>query len=96
MTNQTIDLQALGNYSNVTVGNGPNGLTPLNFTNNGHVTLTSSGTAMTSAADFAGGVNDTVNLSLNDASTVGVAFASVGIAASGVETVNTVASMTIK
>ena len=89
VTNQTIDLQALGNYSNVTVGNGPNGLTLLNLTNNGHVTLTSSGTAMTlSNADFAGGVNDTVNLSLNDASTVGVAFASVGIAASGVETVN--------
>lgn len=89
VTNQNIDLQALGNYSNVTVGSGPNGLTLVNLPNNGHVTLTGSGRAMIlSNADFAGGVNDTVNLSLNDASTVGVAFASVGIAASGVETVN--------
>ncbi len=88
VTNQTIDLQALGNYNDVTFS-GANGLTLSNLPSNGKVTLTGAGTAFTiSNAAFAGGVNDIVNLTLTDGSTSAVAFATTGITASGVETVN--------
>lgn len=87
-TSQTIDLQTLGNYSDVTFS-GANGLTLSNLPSNGKVTLTGAGTAFTiSNAGFAGGVNDIINLTLTDGSTSGVAFATAGITASGVETVN--------
>lgn len=87
-TNQTIDLQALGNYNDVALA-GSNGLTLSNLASNGHVTLTGAGTALTlSNAAFAGAPNDIVNLALTDASGAGVAFASTGITASGVETAN--------
>ncbi len=89
VTNQTIDLQALGNYNDVTLDGGANGLTLLNLASGGKVALTGAGTALTIAnAAFAGGANDIVNLSLSDASAAGVAFATTGITASGVETVN--------
>lgn len=88
VTNQTIDLQALGNYNDVTFS-GANGLTLVNMSSNGNVTLTGTGRAMTlSNAVFAGGSNDTINLNLIDDSTAAVAFASTGITASDVETVN--------
>ncbi len=94
VTNQTIDLQTLGNYSDVTFS-GANGLTLTNFASNGEVTLNGAGTAVTLAnAAFAGGVNDIVNLTLTDGSTSGVAFATSGITASGVETVNITVSDT--
>ncbi|KRC17042.1 hypothetical protein [Acidovorax sp. Root219] len=87
-TNQTIDLQTLGNYSDVTFS-GANGLTLSNLPSNGKITLTGAGTAFTiSNAAFVGGVNDVINLTLTDGSTSGVAFATTGITASGVETVN--------
>lgn len=89
VSNQSIDLRALGNYSDVTVSSGSNNLTLLNLPSNGNLTLTGAGTALTiSNADFAAGTNDIINLSLNDASTSSVAFSSVGITASGVERVN--------
>lgn len=89
VTNQTIDLQTLGNYSDVIVSGGPNGLTLSNMPSNGNVTLTGAGTALTIAnAAFAGGANDIVNVSLRDGSASAVAFATTGIAASGVETAN--------
>ncbi|MFZ6711851.1 beta strand repeat-containing protein [Undibacterium sp. TC9W] len=88
VTNQTIDLQTLGNYSDVTFS-AANGLTLSNLPSNGNITLNGTGTAFTiSNAAFVGGVNDVVNLTLTDGSTSGVSFASVGITASGVETVN--------
>lgn len=88
VTNQTIDLQVLGNYGDVTFS-GANGLTLSNLPNNGKVTLNGAGTAFTiSNAAFAGGINDIVNLTLTDGSSSGVSFASTGITASGVETVN--------
>lgn len=88
VTSQTIDLQTLGNYNDVTFS-GANGLTLSNLPSNGKVTLTGAGTAFTiSNAAFAGGVNDIVNLTLTDGSAFGVAFATAGITASGVETVN--------
>ncbi|PXX37842.1 beta strand repeat-containing protein, partial [Undibacterium pigrum] len=88
VTNQTIDLQTLGNYSDVTFS-GANGLTMSNLPSNGNITLNGTGTAFTiSNAAFAGGVNDIVNLTLTDASTSAVAFATTGITASGVETFN--------
>ena len=88
MTNQSIDLQTLGNYSDVTFS-GANGLTLNNLAGNGNVTLTGAGTALTlSNAAFAGGVNDIVNLKLVDGSSAGVSFASTGITASGIETAN--------
>ena len=88
VTNQTIDLQTLGNYSDVTISSGSNGLTLSNLSSNGNVALTGAGTALTlSNAAFAGGVNDIINLSLSDGSGAGVAFSSTGITASGVETV---------
>lgn len=87
-TNQTIDLQTLGNYSDVTFS-GANGLTLSNMPNNGKITLTGAGTAFTiSNAAFAGGANDTINLTLTDGSTSAVAFATTGVTASGVENVN--------
>lgn len=87
-TNQSIDLQTLGNYSDVTFS-GANGLTLSNMPNNGKITLTGAGTAFTiSNAAFAGGANDTINLTLTDGSTSAVAFASTGVTASGVENVN--------
>lgn len=89
VSNQSIDLQALGNYSDVTLGSGANSLTLLNLPNNGNLALTGPGTSLTlSNAVYAVGLNDTINLSLSDASTSSVAFASAGIAASGVERVN--------
>lgn len=88
-TTQTVDVQTLGNYSDVTLGAGANGLTLSNLANNSVVTLTGSSTAMTfSNPAFAGGVNDIINLVLTDASTSAVAFATTGITASGVETFN--------
>ncbi|EJE51609.1 hypothetical protein PMI14_03705 [Acidovorax sp. CF316] len=94
VTNQTIDLQTLGNYSDVSFS-GANGLTLVNLPGNGKVTLTGAGTAFTiSNAAFAGGVNDIVNLTLTDGSTGGVAFATTGVTASGVETVNITVSDT--
>ncbi|MFZ6760979.1 beta strand repeat-containing protein, partial [Undibacterium sp. Ji50W] len=88
VTNQTVDLQTLGNYSDVTFS-GANGLTLSNLPSNGNITLNGSGTAFTiSNAAFAGGVNDIVNLTLTDASTSAIAFATTGITASGVETFN--------
>ncbi|MES2037131.1 MAG: hypothetical protein V4495_04785, partial [Pseudomonadota bacterium] len=88
VTSQTIDLQTLGNYSDVTYS-GANGLTLSNLPSNGSIRLTGTGTSFTiSNAAFAGGVNDIVNLSLTDGSTSAVAFATAGITASGVETVN--------
>jgi len=88
-TNQTVNLQTLGNYSDVTVGAGANGLTLSNLASNGNVTLTGANTALIiSNAAFAGGVNDIVNLSLSDGSGSAVAFASVGVMAAGVETAN--------
>ncbi|MFZ6722398.1 beta strand repeat-containing protein, partial [Undibacterium sp. Ji49W] len=88
VTNQTIDLQTLGNYSDVTFS-GANGLTLSNLPSNGNITLNGTGTAFTiSNAAFAGGVNDIVNLTLTDGSTSAVAFATTGITASGVETFN--------
>ena len=87
-TNQTIDLQTLGNYSDVSFS-GANGLTLINLPSNGKLTLTGAGTAVSIFnTAFAGGVNDIVNLTLTDGSTSGVAFATVGITASGVETAN--------
>lgn len=89
VTNQTIDLQTLGNYNDVTLSGGPNGLTLANLASNGNVALTGAGTALTiSNAAFAGGINDIVNVSLSDNSGAGVSFATVGISASGVETAN--------
>lgn len=87
-TNQTIDLQTLGSYNDVTFS-GANGLTLNNLASNGKVTLNGAGTALTiSNAAFAGGVNDIINLTLTDGSASAVAFASTGITGSGVETVN--------
>ncbi|MFZ6678960.1 beta strand repeat-containing protein [Undibacterium sp. Tian12W] len=88
-TTQTVDVQTLGNYTDITLGAGANGLTLSNLASNSTVTLTGSSTAMTfSNAAFTGGVNDIVNLVLTDASTTAVAFATTGITASGVETFN--------
>ncbi len=88
VTNQTIDLQVLGGYSDVTFS-GSNGVTLSNLPSNGKLTLTGAGTALTiSNAVFAGGVNDIVNLTLTDGSSAGVAFCNTGITASGVETAN--------
>ncbi|MFZ3002954.1 MAG: hypothetical protein WA071_21755, partial [Undibacterium umbellatum] len=88
VTNQTVDLQVLGSYSDVTFS-AANGLTLSNLPSNGNITLNGTGTAFTiSNAAFVGGVNDVVNLTLTDGSTSGIAFANSGITASGVETVN--------
>ncbi|MDP1977354.1 hypothetical protein, partial [Undibacterium sp.] len=88
VTNQTVDLQVLGNYSDVTFS-AANGLTLSNLPSNGNITLNGSGTAFTiSNAAFVGGVNDVVNLTLTDGSTSGIAFANTGVTASGVETAN--------
>ncbi|MFZ6713163.1 beta strand repeat-containing protein, partial [Undibacterium sp. TC9W] len=88
VTNQTIDLQTLGNYSDVTFS-GAIGLTLSNLPSNGNITLIGTGTAVTlTNAAFAGGVNDVVNLTLADSSSSGVSFATTGVTASGVETVN--------
>ncbi|MFZ3001516.1 MAG: hypothetical protein WA071_14405, partial [Undibacterium umbellatum] len=88
VTNQTIDLQTLGNYSDVTFS-AANGLTLSNLPSNGNITLNATGTAFTiSNAAFAGGVNDIVNLTLTDGGGSGVAFANTGVTASGVETAN--------
>jgi hypothetical protein len=88
VTNQTIDLQTLGNYSDVTFS-GANGLTLMNVPANSKITLNGAGTATTIANPaFASGVNDIVNVTLTDGSTSGVSFASSGILAPNVETAN--------
>jgi S-layer protein len=84
-TNQTVDLGALGNYNYVTT-HGGNGLTLNNLSNGGKLVLDGAGTAYTIAnSAFAAGTSDLVNLALTDGSGGGVAFASTGITASGVE-----------
>jgi hypothetical protein len=86
VTNQFIDLQTLGNYNDVAFS-GANGLVLSNMPSNGKISLNGPGTAFTvSNAAFVGGVNDVLNVSLNDNSGAGVSFASAGITASGVET----------
>ncbi|MFI3121203.1 MAG: hypothetical protein QX203_14605, partial [Methylococcaceae bacterium] len=87
-TNQTIDLTVLGGYTGVTTSGG-NGLTLSNLASGGSLTLTAAGTAYTIGnSAFTAGTNDIVNLTLTDGSGAGVAFASTGITASGVETFN--------
>ncbi|MFZ3003544.1 MAG: hypothetical protein WA071_24730, partial [Undibacterium umbellatum] len=87
VTNQTVDLQVLGNYNDVTFS-GANGLT-LTLAGNSNITLNGAGTAVTLGnAAFTGGVNDVINLTLTDGSTGGVSFANTGITAAGVETAN--------
>ena len=89
-TNQTIDLDVLGKYSNVTTSGG-NGLTLSNFASGGTFTLTGAGTAYTLANPLwtlVSNTQDVLNLALTDGSGAGVAFASTGITATGVETVN--------
>lgn len=84
-TNQTIDLAVLGNFNAVSTSGG-NGLTLSNLPTGGTLTLTGAGTAYTIGnSAFTAGTNDTVNLALTDGSGAGVAFASTGITASGVE-----------
>jgi S-layer protein len=84
-TNQTVDLAMLGNYNYVTTSGG-NGLTLSNLSSGGTLELTGAGTAYTIGnSAFAAATNDTVNLKLTDGSGAGVAFASTGITASGVE-----------
>ena len=88
VTDQTIDLAVLGGYTGVTTSGG-NGLTLSNLASGGSLTLTGTGTAYTIGnSAFTAGTNDIVNLTLTDDSDVGVAFASTGITASGVETFN--------
>ncbi|MBR7748466.1 beta strand repeat-containing protein, partial [Undibacterium baiyunense] len=88
VTNQTIDMQTLGSYNDVTFS-GANGLTLMQMASNSNITLTGAGTAFTiSNAAFVGGVNDILNVSLIDGSGAGVSFASTGITASGIETAN--------
>lgn len=88
-TNQTIDLSALGSgYRGVTTSGG-NGLTLNNFPGGGTFVLSGAGTAYTlSNSAFSGGSDDALNLRLQDGSGAGVAFASTGITAAGVENIN--------
>ncbi len=89
-TNQTIDLDLLGKYTNVTTAAG-NGLTLQNLPSGGTLTLTGAGTAYTissGAFSLPGATSDVVNLVLTDGSGAGVSFASTGITAAGVETFN--------
>lgn len=84
-TNQTIDLTVLGNFNYVTTSGG-NGLTLSNLPTGGTLVLNGAGTAYTIGnSAFTAGTNDTINLKLTDGSGAGVAFASTGITASGVE-----------
>lgn len=86
-TNQTVDLAALGNYTGVSTAGG-NGLTLQNLPSGGTLTLTGAGTAYTVANNaFAVNTADVLNVALT-ASGGPVAFASTGITASGVETIN--------
>jgi len=88
LTNQTVDLAVLGNYTNV-YASGGNGATLANFVSGGTLNLTGAGTAYTlSNTAFTGGANDVVNITLTDGSGAGVSFAANGITASGVETIN--------
>jgi len=87
-TNQTIDLDVLGKFSNVTTSGG-NGLTLSNMPTGGTLTLNGAGTAYTIGnSAFTAGTADTINLKLTDGSTKAVDFASTGITASGVEVFN--------
>lgn len=84
-TNQTIDLTVLGNFNFVTTSGG-NGLTLSNLPTGGTLVLNGAGTAYTIGnSAFTAGTNDTVNLKLTQGTGAGVAFASTGITASGVE-----------
>lgn len=85
-TNQTIDLSVLGDFNHVTTSGG-NGLTLSNLPSDGTLVLNGAGTAYTIGnSAFTAGASDKVNLLLTDGSGAGVAFASTGITASGVET----------
>ena len=87
-TNQTVDLAVLGNYANASTSGG-NGLTLNGFVSGGILTLTGAGTAYTLAnSAFAAGANDVLNITLTDGSGAGVSFASNGITAADVETIN--------
>ncbi len=87
-TNQTVDLAVLGNFNKVTTSGG-NGLTLSNLPTGGTLVLNGAGTAYTvSNTAFAGGANDILNLILTDGSGAGVAFASTGVTAANVETIN--------
>lgn len=88
LTNQTIDLTVLGGYTNVATSGG-NGATLNTFASGGTLTLTGAGTAYTVAnPSFTLGTADVLNLKLTDASASGVSFASTGITAASVETIN--------
>ncbi len=87
-TNNVIDLAVLGNFSSVSTSGG-NGLTLNNMPTGGTLTLTGAGTAYTVANNaFTTPTNDVLNVALTDGTNAGVAFASTGITAANVETIN--------
>ena len=87
-TNNTIDLAALGNFNDVTTSGG-NGLTLSNMSSGGKLTLNDAGTAYTvSNASFTAAASDVLNVALTDGSGGAKAFASTGITAANVETIN--------
>lgn len=86
-TNQTVDLAQLGITDQVTTSGG-NGLTLSGLRNGGTLVLNGAGTAYTiNNADFTAGLEDTLNLTLEDSSTAGVAFASTGITPRNIENI---------
>jgi|GEM_PF-2100752 len=85
---QSIDVARLGNYSSVTASGGA-GLTLTNFASSGTLDLTGAGAAYTvSNSAFTAGANDVLNVKLSSGTGAAVAFASTGITATGVETIN--------
>jgi len=87
-TNQTVDLKALGGYTGATTTGG-NGLTLTNLPSTGALKLTGAGTAYTVSNDlFTVPTDDVLNVALTDGSGSGVSFASSGVTATNVETVN--------
>ena len=84
-TSQTVDLKVLGNFSHVSTAGG-NGLTLNYLPAGGTLALTGAGTAYSLGnSESSGGSNGLIKLELSDSSGSGVAFASAGITASGVE-----------
>ena len=86
-TNQTINLADFGAIDHVTTGGG-NGLTLNNFGAGHTLTLNAAGTAYTIGTGGLGGTSDAISLQLTSGSGAGVAFATTGITATGIEIVN--------
>ncbi|WP_454714407.1 hypothetical protein [Caulobacter segnis] len=87
-SNQTVDIGALGfNDVLVSLGGGA-GLTLNGLSSGGTVTLSGAGTAYTIGSGNFGGAGDVLNLKLSNPTGATQAYATTGITAAGVETIN--------